>query len=174
MHRENIVNLLRSPPPHLCREIRINFQSVILPVEHAGGDDYQWWNAILRSMAICFLSTAAFLVLASVAKLRPNLDEEQFDLPALEKLQKLASTQRAWRRSLDRASDHRRTILFDTAPPGQSEQASGPKASAPVPYTQATHDLSSRGRSAAFQGKAGADPGLTRLTMARFRLTPPR
>jgi hypothetical protein len=43
-------------------------------------------------MAICFLSLAAFLVLASVAKLRPNLDEE---VPALEKLQKLVSTQRS-------------------------------------------------------------------------------
>jgi hypothetical protein len=46
----------------------------------------------LRSMAICFLSLAAFLVLASDAKLRPNLDEE---VPELEKLQKLVSTQRS-------------------------------------------------------------------------------
>jgi hypothetical protein len=92
-------------------------------------------------MAICFLSLAAFLVLASVAKLRPNLDEEEFDLPELEKLQKLVSTQRSGDALSIGASDHRRTFLFDAAPPGQSEQASGPKAPAPVPYPQATHDL---------------------------------
>ncbi len=45
--------------------------------------------------AICFLSLVAFLVLASVAKLRPDLDEEEFDLPELEKLKKLVSSERS-------------------------------------------------------------------------------
>jgi hypothetical protein len=45
--------------------------------------------------AICFLSLAAFLVLASVAKLRPDLDEEEFDLPELERLKKLVSSERS-------------------------------------------------------------------------------
>ena len=31
--------------------------------------------------AVCFFSLLAFLVLASVAKLRPDLDEEWFDIP---------------------------------------------------------------------------------------------
>jgi hypothetical protein len=44
--------------------------------------------------AICFLSLVAFLVLAAVAKLRPDLDEEEFDLAELEKLKKLVSTDR--------------------------------------------------------------------------------
>jgi hypothetical protein len=40
--------------------------------------------------AFCFLSLIAFLVLASVAKLRPDLDE---DIDELEKLKKLASSE---------------------------------------------------------------------------------
>jgi hypothetical protein len=36
--------------------------------------------------ALCFFSLAAFLILASVAKLRPDLDEEAFDIRTLEKL----------------------------------------------------------------------------------------
>jgi hypothetical protein len=40
--------------------------------------------------AVCFFSLIAFLVLASVAKLRPDLDE---DLVELEKLKKLISAE---------------------------------------------------------------------------------
>jgi hypothetical protein len=36
--------------------------------------------------AVCFFSLIAFLVLAAVAKLRPDLDEEEFDFAPLEKL----------------------------------------------------------------------------------------
>ena len=36
--------------------------------------------------ALCFLSLIAFLVLAAVAKLRPDLDEEEFDIGELENL----------------------------------------------------------------------------------------
>jgi hypothetical protein len=36
--------------------------------------------------AFCFFSLIAFLVLASVAKLRPDLDEEEFNFVELEKL----------------------------------------------------------------------------------------
>jgi hypothetical protein len=36
--------------------------------------------------ALCFFSLVAFLIWASVAKLRPDLDEEAFDIGALEKL----------------------------------------------------------------------------------------
>ena len=36
--------------------------------------------------AFCLFSLIAFLVLASVAKLRPDLDEEELDLAELEKL----------------------------------------------------------------------------------------
>jgi len=39
--------------------------------------------------AICFVSLIAFLVLAAVAKLRPDLDEDEFE--ELEKLKKLAN-----------------------------------------------------------------------------------
>ena len=41
--------------------------------------------------ALCFFSLIAFLVLACVAKLRPDLDGPEFDLDQLEKLRKLAS-----------------------------------------------------------------------------------
>jgi hypothetical protein len=36
--------------------------------------------------ALCVFSLVAFLIWASVAKLRPDLDEEAFDIGALEKL----------------------------------------------------------------------------------------
>ncbi len=36
--------------------------------------------------ALCFFSLVAFLIWASVAKLRPDLDEETFDIRTLEKL----------------------------------------------------------------------------------------
>jgi hypothetical protein len=41
--------------------------------------------------AFCFFSLAAFLVWAAVAKLRPDLDEEEFE--ELEKLKKLANSE---------------------------------------------------------------------------------
>jgi hypothetical protein len=43
--------------------------------------------------AFCFLSLLAFLVLASVAKLRPDLDEEELDFVELEKLKKLVRSE---------------------------------------------------------------------------------
>ena len=43
--------------------------------------------------AFCILSLLAFLVLASVAKLRPDLDEEEFDIGELEKPKKLANSE---------------------------------------------------------------------------------
>ncbi len=45
--------------------------------------------------AFCILSLAAFLVLASVAKLRPDLDEDELDLAELEKLKRLVSSERS-------------------------------------------------------------------------------
>jgi hypothetical protein len=42
--------------------------------------------------AVCFFSLIAFLVLAAVAKLRPDLDEEELDFVELEKLKKLVSS----------------------------------------------------------------------------------
>jgi hypothetical protein len=36
--------------------------------------------------ALCFLSLVAFLIWASVAKLRPDLDEETFDIHTLEQV----------------------------------------------------------------------------------------
>jgi hypothetical protein len=43
--------------------------------------------------AFCFFSMIAFLVWAAVAKLRPDLDEEEFDLAELEKLKQLVSSE---------------------------------------------------------------------------------
>jgi hypothetical protein len=43
--------------------------------------------------ALCFFSLIAFLVLAAVAKLRPDLDEEEFDIGAVEKPKKLANSE---------------------------------------------------------------------------------
>ena len=43
--------------------------------------------------AFCILSLIAFLVLASVAKLRPDLDEEELDIGELEKPKKLANSE---------------------------------------------------------------------------------
>jgi hypothetical protein len=43
--------------------------------------------------AFCFFALIAFLVLAAVAKSRPDLDEEEFDLAELEKLKQLVSSE---------------------------------------------------------------------------------
>jgi hypothetical protein len=45
--------------------------------------------------AVCFFSLIAFLGLAAVAKLRPDLDEEEFDLVELEKLKKLVRSEQS-------------------------------------------------------------------------------
>lgn len=43
--------------------------------------------------AFCFFSLIAFLVLAAVCKLRPDLEEEELDLAELDKLKKLVSSE---------------------------------------------------------------------------------
>jgi hypothetical protein len=45
--------------------------------------------------AFCLLSLLAFLVLASLAKLRPDLDEEELNFVELEKLKKLVNSERS-------------------------------------------------------------------------------
>jgi hypothetical protein len=45
--------------------------------------------------AVCFVALIAFLVLAAVAKLRPDLEEEQFDFIELEELKKLVNSERS-------------------------------------------------------------------------------
>jgi hypothetical protein len=45
--------------------------------------------------AFCILSLIAFLVLAAVAKLRPDLDEEELEFAELERLKKLVSSERS-------------------------------------------------------------------------------
>jgi hypothetical protein len=45
--------------------------------------------------AVCFVALIAFLVLAAVAKLRPDLDEEEFDFIELEKLKELINSDRS-------------------------------------------------------------------------------
>ena len=45
--------------------------------------------------AFCVFSLIAFLILASVAKLRPDLDEEEFDFIELEKLKQLVSSEQS-------------------------------------------------------------------------------
>ncbi len=43
--------------------------------------------------ALCLFALAVFLVWAAVAKLRPDLDEQGFDLAELDKLKKLMSSE---------------------------------------------------------------------------------
>ncbi len=43
----------------------------------------------------CFFALIGFLVLAALAKSRPDLDEEEFDLVELEKLKQLVSSERS-------------------------------------------------------------------------------
>jgi hypothetical protein len=45
--------------------------------------------------AICSVSLVAFIGLVSVAKLRPDFDEEEFDLAELDKLKRLVSSARS-------------------------------------------------------------------------------
>jgi hypothetical protein len=44
---------------------------------------------------VCLFSLIAFLVLAAVAKLRPDLDEEEFDFIELEKLEQLVGSEQS-------------------------------------------------------------------------------
>ena len=90
--------------------------------------------------AFCLFSLIAFLVLAAVAKLRPDLARNSLISSSLRSLR--SSSTLSGLTTLSRSSlDHRRAILVAAAPPGQAEQASDPKASAPDPYAQASHDL---------------------------------
>ncbi|HEY1779096.1 MAG TPA: hypothetical protein VGG79_01460 [Roseiarcus sp.] len=43
--------------------------------------------------AFCFFSLVAFVALAAVAKHRPDLDEDEFDIGEFEKLKKLAGSE---------------------------------------------------------------------------------
>jgi hypothetical protein len=45
--------------------------------------------------AFCLFSLIAFLVWAAVAKLRPDLDEEEFDVIGLEKLKQLVNSEQS-------------------------------------------------------------------------------
>ena len=45
--------------------------------------------------AVCFFSLVVFLLWAAVAKLRPDLDEEEFDFIELEKLKKLVNSEQS-------------------------------------------------------------------------------
>jgi hypothetical protein len=45
--------------------------------------------------ALCLFALVVFLVWASVAKLRPDLDEEELDLAELEKLKKLVNSEQS-------------------------------------------------------------------------------
>jgi hypothetical protein len=45
--------------------------------------------------AFCLFSLIAFLVLAAVAKLRPDVEEEEFDFIELEKLKQLVSSEQS-------------------------------------------------------------------------------
>ena len=71
--------------------------------------------------ALCFLSLIAFLVLAAVAKLRPDLDEEEFDIGAVEKLKKLANSEQ-FVNALP-VEDPIVEILSRSAPPGPVKQS---------------------------------------------------
>jgi hypothetical protein len=44
---------------------------------------------------VCLFSLATFLVWATVAKLRPDLDEEEFDIVGLEKLKRLVTSEQS-------------------------------------------------------------------------------
>jgi len=91
--------------------------------------------------AFCLFSLIAFLVWASVAKVRPELDEPELDLDELEKLKKLVSY---------RQSDFDPQVgeLEDRpapAAPGQTPtSAAVPKPSAFVPNPQAPADVEPR------------------------------
>jgi hypothetical protein len=92
--------------------------------------------------ALCLFALATFVVLAALAKLRPDLDEEELDFADLEKLKKLVNPEPS-----DDALSIEPPIIEEPSwspwmdPPGKVEQASAPTGSAPVPYPQASHDL---------------------------------
>jgi hypothetical protein len=73
-------------------------EACFLPIGHVGGDTKPGRRMIALVFeaygALCFFALAVFLAWAAVAKLRPDLDEEESDLVELEKLEKLVSSER--------------------------------------------------------------------------------
>ena len=88
--------------------------------------------------AFCLFSLIAFLVLASVAKLRPDLEEEELDLAELEKLVNSEPSGDAL--SIEPAILEESSLVA-AVPSGKAEQASDPEASAPDSPPQAAHHL---------------------------------
>jgi hypothetical protein len=70
--------------------------------------------------ALCCFALAVFLAWAAVAKLRPDLGEQEFDLAELKKPVSLEPFGDA----LDRASDHRRAILLAAKPSAKKSKRS--------------------------------------------------
>src|SRR5580704_17362237 len=70
---------------------------IVLPIGRAGGEARCQMIALVLEVygAFSVLSLIAFLRLASVAKLRSDLDEEAIDVGALEKVTKLASSEQS-------------------------------------------------------------------------------
>jgi len=95
--------------------------------------------------AFCFFSLIAFVVWASVAKLRPDLDEAEFE--ELEKLKKLAGCEQS--DSDPQLGDLTHEDQPAPVPPPSQRQTSSPrvpKPSASVPNRQALADIAWRYR----------------------------
>jgi hypothetical protein len=109
--------------------------------------------------ALCCFALAVFLAWAAVAKLRPDLGEQEFDLAELKKPVSLEPFGDA----LDRASDHRRAILLAARPSGKEEQAFHERALEPLPYRQPSHDPVLSFRAEARAPRRSGDAGLGML-----------
>jgi hypothetical protein len=87
--------------PKLCLHISVSAKSILglllnllrLEKTRTGGGMVALFFGVYG--AVRFFSLIAFLVLAAVAKLRPDLDEEEFDFIELEKLKKLVSSEQS-------------------------------------------------------------------------------
>jgi hypothetical protein len=95
--------------------------------------------------AFCLFSLIAFLVWAWVAKLRPDLDELEFDLDELEKLKKPASREQSDFDPQVGGPDAQRPPRGGAAPPAQTQTSpSVPKPSAADANPEASANIEPR------------------------------
>jgi hypothetical protein len=87
--------------PKLCLHISVSAKSILgLLLNLLGQEETRQGGGMVPLFlelygAVCFVSFVVFLLWAAVAKLRPDLDEEEFDFIELEKLKQLISSEQS-------------------------------------------------------------------------------
>ena len=82
--------------------------------------------------ALCFFASAVFFAWAAVAKLRPDLDEDEFDFIEAEKLKQLVSSEQSGDALSIEPAIIEESSWSAASPSGRAERAADPKTLTPV------------------------------------------